>query len=106
MSVTVRVEDSTSIGRAYSAKPTENVIKGLGARRRDLRCKTFNPQIKSLESFTLNSVNLATATRADVLAYFRNTWDLTSALFSSLRDDSIFYSVPGASCDFIHRRRL
>lgn len=38
--------------------------------------------------------DLQKATRADVLAYFRNTWNLTSSLFSALKTDAVFYSVP------------
>jgi hypothetical protein len=39
-------------------------------------------------------VNLRTASRADIEAYFLNTWALSESLFFSLRDDSVFYSVP------------
>jgi hypothetical protein len=72
---TVRVEDGSSIGRSYSKK--QRTTKGLGAQRRQLRTKTFtheklsNPTKMSL---TMKSVNLRTATRADILAYFTNTW--------------------------------
>ena len=38
--------------------------------------------------------NLRRATTADVMAYFHNVWDLTDTLFSALRDDSVFYSIP------------
>jgi hypothetical protein len=95
----VRVEDATSVGRSYSSKAT--LVPGLGAQRRALTTRSFDP-FKSLdggvppvlESFTLAKCNLAKATRAEILDYFHNTWDLTSALFSALRDDSVFYMVP------------
>lgn len=39
-------------------------------------------------------LNLATATRKDVLAYFENGWDITETLFSALQDDSTYYLYP------------
>lgn len=47
-----------------------------------------------MESLPLGFVDLTRASREDVLAYFRNTWALTEALFSGLRDDSVFYMMP------------
>lgn len=100
----VRIEDGASIGRSYSALESAwgahgaKSIPGLGAQRRALRTKSFTPyaegQTPVLESATMALVNLRSASRADVLAYFRNTWQLTDTLFSALRDDSVFYMVP------------
>ena len=42
----------------------------------------------------MSLVNLRTSTRADVLAYFRNTWELTNTLFSALATDASFYMLP------------
>jgi hypothetical protein len=47
-----------------------------------------------LESYTLAKTHLSRASRTDVLEYFLNTWNLYDTLFCSLRDDSIFYSIP------------
>ena len=91
----IRVEADDSIGRSYSAvdKGAGNIKRGLGALRRSLRTRSFNPAGPlTLESATLP--HLERATRADVLAYFRNTWEMTDALFAGLRDDSVFYMVP------------
>jgi hypothetical protein len=94
--VKVRVEDDTSIGRSYSKKAT--LERGLGARRRLLRTRSFAPYADGspavLESFTLAKCHLSKATREEVLEYFHNTWALTDVLFSALRDDSVFYMVP------------
>jgi hypothetical protein len=82
-SLTVRVEgEGNSVGRCYSASARDGslVVKGLGATRRALRCKTFEPDTPVvLESQTLP--NLATASRDRLLDYFRNTWALTDTLF-------------------------
>lgn len=43
---------------------------------------------------SLPMLNLATATREDVLAYFRNGWEINETLFSSLEEDESFYAVP------------
>jgi hypothetical protein len=51
---------------------------------------------------TLAACHLSEATSEDVLAYFRNTWELTDTLFSSLRDDSVFYMMP----DRLRRRLI
>lgn len=92
----VRVEGETSIGRSYSARAT--TVPGLGAKRRELRTRSFEPyagdKLPVLESATLALANLKKSSREDVLAYFENTWALTDSLFSALRDDSVFYSVP------------
>ena len=92
--VAVRVEDDTSVGRSYSKKAT--TIKGLGAERRQLRTRSFNPDPTTIvtESYTLAKCHFEKATREDILAYFRNTWALTDTLFSALRDDSVFYMMP------------
>lgn len=98
---TVRVESETSIGRSYSdlkVHGQSRSIAGLGAKRRALRTKTFQPYADGkapvLESLSMAFVNLQTASREDILAYFRNTWALTDTIFSALRDDSVFYMVP------------
>jgi hypothetical protein len=92
----VRVEDSTSVGRSYSARAT--TIAGMGAKRRALRTRSFAPyadgKLPTLESSTMAYVNLKKSSRGEVLAYFLNTWELTDTLFSALRDDSVFYSIP------------
>lgn len=95
----VRVEDESSIGRSYSKKA--EVVKGLGAERRKLRTTTWRDAYgigsttpSTLESFTLAKVNLATCTKEDLLAYLKNTWDLTTTLFAALADDSVLYAVP------------
>ncbi len=100
----VRVEAEDSVGRSYSAVDASwgahgaRSVPGLGARRRELRTKSFNPYSSGsqpvLESATMALANLRRARREDVLAYFRNTWALTDTLFSALRDDSVFYMVP------------
>ena len=97
----VRIEgESNSIGRSYSCSAKgANIVRGLGAQRRALRSKTWDPYAggkvtPTLESLTLANTHLATASRADFLDYFRNTWALTDVLFSALRDDSVFYMVP------------
>jgi formylglycine-generating enzyme required for sulfatase activity/2-polyprenyl-3-methyl-5-hydroxy-6-metoxy-1,4-benzoquinol methylase len=100
----VRVEAEESIGRSYSAVEGTwgahgaRSIPGIGARRRELRTKSFNPYANGsepvLESATMALVNLRRARREDVLAYFRNTVALTDTLFAALRDDSVFYMVP------------
>jgi hypothetical protein len=93
----VRVEDSTSIGRSYtSAKITSQIRPGIGAVRRALTTRTFQPKDgeAAFESATLQLCQLNASTREGVLAYFRNTWDLTNTLFSALKTDAVFYSVP------------
>lgn len=92
----VRIEgEGNSIGRSYSCSAKgANIVPGLGAQRRALRTKSFRPKTVDLESMTMAWTNLATSSRADILAYFRNTWALTDALFSGLRDDSVFYMIP------------
>jgi hypothetical protein len=42
----------------------------------------------------LPALRLDTCTRDDVFSYFRNGWEITEALFSSLADDSIFAVAP------------
>ena len=73
----VRVEDDTSIGRSYSKRP--QTIPGLGAERRLLRTKTFQPDPATLayESYTYAKCHASQASREDILAYFLNTWHLT-----------------------------
>jgi len=96
----VRVEDaSTSIGRSYTSSNTWDgkavSVPGLGAQRRALTTRSFVPDAPpTLSALTMASVNLRTASRADVLAYFENTWALTDTLFSALRSDAVFYAVP------------
>lgn len=93
----VRVEGESSIGRSYSSGQNKS-IPGLGAKRRLLRTKSFNPYPEGkspvLESLTMVPVNASTATREEILAYFHNTWHLTDTIFDALRDDSVFYMVP------------
>jgi hypothetical protein len=96
----VRVEDaSTSLGRSYSALDQwhgrAKSIPGIGAARRKLQTRSFTLKgCPVTESLTMASVNLRTASRDDVLAYFENTWSLTDTLFSALKTDAVFYSVP------------
>jgi len=97
----VRIEGGdNSIGRSYSCSAKgANVVRGLGASRRALRSKSWDPYaggkaVPTLESLTLATTHLACASTADFLAYFRNTWALTDVLFSALRDDSVFYMLP------------
>ena len=40
---------------------------------------------------SLPQLNTASCTRADVRAYFDNTWTLTEQLFASLRSEAAFY---------------
>ncbi len=95
----VRVEDDSSVGRSYSKKG--DVVAGLGAERRLLRSQSWAAAYgigtstpPTLESYTLAKTHLSRCSREDLLAYFRNTWDLTTTLFASLADDSMFYYVP------------
>lgn len=92
----VRVEEGDSIGRTYASKnASNNIIPGLGRKRAELTTKSFNPGKEvAFESATLKLPQLDSATREDCLAYFRNTWQLTNALFSGLKNDSVFYAVP------------
>ncbi len=72
---TVRVEDETSIGRSYSKK--QRTTKGLGAKRRQLRTKSFSHEKAdnpTRHSLTMKAVNLRCATKDEILAYFNNTW--------------------------------
>ena len=96
---TVRVEGEDSVGRAYSGLGTGSdcIVPGLGARRRTLTTRSWAPYADKapvLESLTMAPVHLSSGTREGVLAYFRNTWALTDTLFSALKNDSVFYSVP------------
>jgi len=43
---------------------------------------------------SLPAPNLRTASRDDILAYFRNSYDINSSLFACLRNDSVFYMKP------------
>jgi hypothetical protein len=97
----VRVEDEFSLGRSYSTLSSWREVRavpGLGAQRRALTSRSFQPYADGaapvLEAATMSLVNLRAATRADVLAYFRNTWALTDTLFSALATDASFYMVP------------
>ena len=86
----VRVESESSVGRSYSETAKgANVERGLGARRRALRTRTFDPfkdgAAPVVDSLSQAYVNLRCATRAQVLAYFENTWELTTTLFSVSR---------------------
>lgn len=81
--VAVRVEDDTSIGRSYSKRA--EVVKGIGAARRALTSTTWHDAYPAeertvTESLTLGSMHLSKCSREDVLAYFRNTWNLTTTL--------------------------
>jgi hypothetical protein len=88
----VRVEGEESVGRAYSAKLA--TIPGIGAKRRALHTKSFRPYEDGsspvLESCTMAQVNCATATRADLLEYFRNTWATTDTVFGCVLVFSVF----------------
>lgn len=98
----VRVEDDTSIGRTYSAVASHDnaTIAGLGAKRRLLKTRSFDPYAEEtkrspvVRSLSLKNVNLLSCTREDVLKYFKNSWELYDTLFSSLKNDSVFYMVP------------
>ena len=97
----VRVEDEFSLGRSYSTLSSWREVRavpGLGATRRALTTRSFQPYADGappvLEATTMALVNLRAASRADVLAYFRNTWALTDTLFSALATDASFYMVP------------
>jgi hypothetical protein len=103
MTTRVRVEDaSTSLGRTYTSLEQDAwqgkavSVKGLGEQRRQITTKSFSlhGRCPVLESLTMASVNLRTATTEDVLAYFENTWALTDTLFSALKNDSSFYAIP------------
>mmetsp|Transcript_3361 Transcript_3361/g.10555 ORF Transcript_3361/g.10555 Transcript_3361/m.10555 type:complete len:893 (-) Transcript_3361:53-2731(-) len=89
----VRVEGEDSIGRSY-AMSSIMLVPGLGAKRRLLRTRTHDVPTDKQVVHSLPNVNTRLATRDQVLAYFRNTWDLDATLFSALRDDSVFYSTP------------
>ena len=85
----VRIEgEDNSIGRSYSCSAKgANIVRGLGVQRRALRSKTFDPYAEgkvqpTLESMTMMWTNLASGSREQYLAYFRNTWELTDVLFS------------------------
>lgn len=51
-------------------------------------CPGFDSQSQTLKALPL--INLATATRQDVLAYFNNTWTLTELLFSGLLNEQAY----------------
>jgi hypothetical protein len=94
----VRVEDaSTSLGRSYTSLDNWGgkavSVPGLGAARRALTTRSFTAA-PVLEALTMAAVNLRTSTRAEVLAYFENTWALTDTLFSALKTDAVFYAIP------------
>ena len=92
----VRVETlDTSIGRSYGGSSRKaDHVPGLGAQRRALTAKSFQPPgAPVLDSASMCLVNLRASTRADVLAYFRNTWALTDTLFSALATDASFYAI-------------
>jgi hypothetical protein len=99
----VRVEDASSIGRSYSSSASTKPIPGLGLKRSQLASKTLGPADGdlTLESMSMQRVHLSRATREQVLAYFRNTWELTTTLFTALRTDAAFYATPD-----VLRRRL
>jgi hypothetical protein len=91
----VRVETAeSSIGRSYSGRKHVESIPGLGALRRQLTSRSFAPPAPVvLDSAPMALANLRAATREDVLAYFRNTWDLTDTLFSALASDAAYYLI-------------
>jgi hypothetical protein len=84
----VRVEDAASIGRSYTSDAIKSkTVAGLGATRRQLRTRTFDPYADGkaapvVHSLSLAWVNLRCATREQVQSYFENTWALTDTLFS------------------------
>lgn len=43
---------------------------------------------------SLPAPNLISSTKADILAYFLNSYDLNSSLFALLKNDSVFYMKP------------
>jgi len=90
------VEGGDSIGRSYAKKVC--LATGLGDARKELRIKSFLREWGEdgpvVHAQTMAKTNLRRSTTADVMAYFQNTWDLTDTLFSALRDDSVFYSIP------------
>ncbi|KAA0175366.1 hypothetical protein FNF27_03067 [Cafeteria roenbergensis] len=88
----VRVEDGSSMGRSYTA--SSNKRAGLGAERRGLTTKSFNIDDDKLVLDSLPAPNLNTSTKADILAYFLNSYDLNSSLFALLKNDSVFYMKP------------
>lgn len=96
----VRVEDETSIGRVYSKDA--QLVPGLGRKRASLQTRTLDNSNVTLESMTMQRVHLAKATREQVMDYFRNTWELTTALFTGLKTDAAFYAVP----DLLRRRLI
>lgn len=111
----VRVEGEDSIGRSYGMSAIM-VVPGLGAKRSRLRTRSHHVPEAEQVVRSLPNVNTRLASReqvrphcshasvlaitgprgaaSQVLAYFRNTWDLDATLFSALRDDSVFYSTP------------
>lgn len=91
----VRVEGEDSFGRSY-ANNDRMIRPGIGAARRGLRSRSHHvhDEEQVVRSATYALAYMRTATREDVLAYFRNTWDVTATLFSAFRDDSVFYAVP------------
>lgn len=72
--------------------------EGIGEARKALRDKTFQREWGEdgpvVLAQTLEKVHLRKATRATVMEYFQNTWDLTDTLFNALKDDSVFYMKP------------
>ena len=101
LSPTVRIEDGFSLGRSYSTMSSWREVRavpGLGAQRRALTTRSFQPYAAGgapvLEATTMALANLRASTRAEVLAYFRNTWALSDTLFSALKTDASFYMVP------------
>jgi len=96
----VRVEDETSIGRVYSKDA--QLVPGLGLKRATLKTRSLDNSTVTLESMTMQRVHLAKATREQVMDYFHNTWELTTALFTGLKTDAGFYAVP----DLLRRRLI
>lgn len=88
----VRIEDESSVGRSYSKRG--QMKAGLGAARRALRTSTFHPEKITTKAVTLHKINHRTASREDVMEAFHNSWELTDCLFTSLKDDSVFYMIP------------
>lgn len=89
----VRVEGTDSIGRSYSTGP-HMLEPGLGAKRRALTSLTHAAPNPTFKSLTSKYTNLSKATKAEVLEYFHNSWNLTDTLFTGLKNDSVYFMVP------------
>ncbi len=82
--------------QSHAVQPSHGQSRGAAAQPATASCPHVRAPSRRAELVldSLPAPNLNTSTKADILAYFLNSYDLNSSLFALLKNDSVFYMKP------------